>query len=212
SQNNTVYKRSAPSGARALFLYHKEEKDKMTKEFLKSLGIEGDAADSIITQAGNEIAEAEKAQSAKYGDYDDIKSQLSEANKQIEEFGKLDFEGVKKSAEEYKAKYDEAVKESAAKLEKLQFDHILDSRLAEMKPRNAKAVKALLDMEGLKLNGNEIVGLKDQLDKIKSENDYLFGAEDIPRYTGPVHGSSSGGSSDDAIRAIMGLSPLNANK
>ena len=184
----------------------------MTKEFLKSLGIEGETADSIIAQASTEITDAENAQAAKFGDYEDIKGQLSEANKQIEEFGKLDFEGVKKTAEEYKAKYDEAVKESAAKLEKMQFDHLLDSKLAEARPKNAKAVKALLDMEGLKLNGNEIVGLKDQLDKIKAENDFLFGAaEDIPQYTGPVHSGSSG-SSDDAIRAIMGLAPLNANK
>ncbi|MCX7714843.1 MAG: phage scaffolding protein [Clostridia bacterium] len=40
--------------------------------------------------------------------------------------------------------------------------------------KNAKAVKALLDMDDLKLNSSEIVGLSQQLEKIKAENDYLF--------------------------------------
>ena len=180
----------------------------MTNEFLKGLGIEGDTAAQIIAQAGTEVTEAVN----KYGDYDDIKGQLDAANKQIEEFGKLDYEGVKKSADEYKEKYEASVKESAEKLEKLQFDHILEGRISEMKAKNAKAVKALLDMDGLKLNGNEIVGLKDQLDRIKSDNDYLFeSSEPVPKYTGPVHGSPSPSGSDDAIRAIMGLAPV-ANK
>lgn len=184
----------------------------MTKEFLKAMGIEGDNADRIIAQAAKETSEAETAQAAKFGDYEDIKSQLSDANKQIEEFGKLDFEGVKKSAAEYKAKYEASVKESAEKIEKMQFEHILDGKLAEMKPKNVKAVKALLDMEGLKLNNGEIVGLKDQLDKIAADNDYLFeSSEPVPRYTGPTH-SSPAPTGDDAVRAIMGLAPLNANK
>ncbi len=179
----------------------------MTKEFLEALGITGENAEKIIIQAGAEIAEENKTVSSKFGDYEDIKTQLKTANEKIEELGKLDYEGVKKSAEDYKAKYEQSVADSAAKLEKMQFEHILDGKIAELKPRNATAVKALLDMDGLKLNGGEIVGLKEQLEKITADNDFLFeSSEPMPR----IASSSKGGTAveDNSIRAIMGLAPL----
>ena len=74
----------------------------MTREFLKKLGIEDkDTVDSIMAENGKDI----NAEKSKYADYDTTKQQLEAANKQIEELGKLDYEGVKKSAEEYKAKF-----------------------------------------------------------------------------------------------------------
>lgn len=64
----------------------------MTREFLKSLGIEDKAViDSIMDENGKDI----NAEKTKFGDYETLKMQLSDANKKIEEFGKLDFEGVK---------------------------------------------------------------------------------------------------------------------
>lgn len=179
----------------------------MTKEFLESLGITGENADSIINQCAAEVGEESKNISAKFGDYDDLKNQLKTANERIEEFGKLDYEGLKQSAEDYKAKYEQSTAEAAAKLEKMKFDHILERKIAEMKPRNAKAVSALLDMEGLKLNGDEIVGLKEQLEKIASDNDFLFeSAENQPKFAGGSKGAE--GTDLSSIREIMGLKPL----
>ena len=91
----------------------------------------------------------------------------------------------------------------------MQFDHILEGKLSERKPRNAVAVKALLNMDGLKLAGNEIVGLTEQLDKIAKENDFLFeSSEPVPKYMGPTGGGSGGQADDSAARAVMGLPPL----
>ena len=108
-----------------------------------------------------------------------------------------------------KEKLAAAQKESAAKLEKMQFDHILEGKLSERKPRNAVAVKALLNMDGLKLSNGEIVGLTEQLDKIAKENDFLFeSSEPVPKYMGPTGGGSGGQADDSAARAVMGLPPL----
>ena len=116
----------------------------MTKEFLTKLGVSEENAAQILAENKKDC----DGVSAKFGDYEDVKSQLSAANKQIEEFGKLDYEGLKKTADDYKEKLAAAQKESAAKLEKMQFDHILEGKLSERKPRNAVAVKALLNMDG----------------------------------------------------------------
>lgn len=177
----------------------------MTKEFLTKLGIPEENISQILAENKKDC----DGVSAKFGDYEDVKSQLSAANKQIEDFGKLDVDGLKASVEDYKKKLEAAQKESAAKLEKMQFDHILEGKLAEKKPRNATAVKALLNMDGLKLSNGEIIGLTEQLDKIVKENDYLFeSTEPVPKYTGPAAGGNVPQTDENSIRAVMGLPPI----
>ncbi len=52
----------------------------------------------------------------------------------------------------------------------MKFDYALTAALTGAKARNSKAVKALLDMDGLKLNDGKIIGLDEQLSQIKEEN------------------------------------------
>ena len=107
-----------------------------------------------------------------------IKEQVATANKQIEDFKKLDVEGIKAASEKYKADYEAAVAKSQADLGKLMFDFALDKALATAKAKNPKAVKALLDVEKLKLDGDTIIGLKEQLDPITTSDAYLFDIEE----------------------------------
>lgn len=180
----------------------------MTREFLKQLGIEDKTViDSIMDENGRDI----NSEKAKFGDYETLKTQLSDANKKIEEFGKLDFDGVKAMADDYKAKFEQAQTESKRQLEALRFDHALDGALSGAKAKNIKAVRALLETDKLKLNKDgTLTGLSEQLDKIRNENDYLFEAEKapdpLPHFLGGSHGAPSS-ADDDAVRAIMGLPP-----
>lgn len=180
----------------------------MTRDFLKSLGIEDKAViDQIMSENGKDI-ESEKT---KFGDYDSIKSQLSEANKQIEEFGKLDYDGVKKAADDYKAKFEQAQADSKKQLDEMRFNHALDGALTGAKARNVKAVRALLETEKLKLNKDgSLTGLSEQLDALKKDNAYLFEDEkqDAPTFLGGAGAGNSGVSDDNAVRAIMGLPPI----
>lgn len=76
----------------------------MTREFLKQLGIEDkDTVDKVMSENGKDI----NAEKNKFGDYETLKNQLSEANKKIEEFGKLDYDGVKAMADKYKADFEQ---------------------------------------------------------------------------------------------------------
>ncbi len=180
----------------------------MTREFLKSLGIEDKTIlDKIMDENGKDI-ETEKT---KFGDYDSIKSQLSEANKQIEEFGKLDYDGLKKSADDYKAKFEQAQAESKKQLDEMRFNHALDGALTGAKARNIKAVRALLETEKLKLNKDgTLTGLSEQLDALKKDNAYLFEEEksENPAFLGGAGTNGGNASDDNAIRAIMGLPPI----
>lgn len=134
----------------------------------------------------------------------DLTQRLNEANAQIEGFQSMDIEAIKQSAAEWKEKAEQAEKDAAQRIADMQFEHILDGELSGAKAKNAKAVRALLDMEGLKLNDGKIIGLSEQLDKIKAENDYLFeGEAQPPQFTAPLHNTPSG--DDGALRAAMGL-------
>lgn len=179
----------------------------MKREFLTGLGVAEDVIDKIMAENGKDI----EATKAKYADYDALKTQLSEANGKIEEFGKLDFDGIKKMADDYKAKFEEAQAESKKQIEAMQFNHALENALSGAKAKNVKAVRALLETDKLKLNKDgSLTGLTEQLDKLKSENDYLFEAEkkeDVPQFLGGSSGGSPA-SDEDAVRAVMGLPPL----
>ena len=59
--------------------------------------------------------------------------------------------------------------------------------------RNSKAVKALLDMDGLKLNDGKIIGLDEQLSQIKEENGFLFESDEpAPTIVKGTNGGSGG--------------------
>jgi len=154
----------------------------MKREDLTKLGLTDEAViDKIMALHGSDI-ESHKAKLATANtELDSLKAQLSEASTTIEGFKKLDIDGVKKSADEWKAKAEAAQAEAAKQMADLKFGHALDQALAGAKARNPKAVKALLNADLLKLaDDGTISGLNDQLTKIKAENDYLFESDQKP--------------------------------
>jgi len=176
----------------------------MKTEFLKALGIEDDAIAKIMAENGKDI----ESTKSKFSDYDSLKTQLTERDKDIEALkaSKGDTEALNKQITDLQAKYTADTEKLAKEKADMQFNHLLDGALTGAKAKNPKAVKALLDQEGLKLNGEEIVGLKEQLEKIKSENDYLFETgEANPTFT---KNTGTGAPALDALasmKAAMGL-------
>lgn len=180
-------------------------KGNMKTDFLRELGIEQEAINKIMAENGKDI-EALKAQvSTLETEKANLSAQLTDANTQIERFKDLDIDGIKAAADDWKGKYEAAEAKAKADVEKLQFDHALSAALSKAKARDNKAVSALLDMGGLKLNNGEIVGLDQQLEMMKKEKSFLF--EDGEGVPAIVRGTSGGTSVDDdaAVRAIMGL-------
>jgi hypothetical protein len=129
--------------------------------------------------------------------------QLTEANKQIEGFKGMDIEGVKKSADEWKTKFEQAQTEAQAQLAQVKFDHALESALTGAKVKNVKTITPLLSMDTLKDAKGELLTerLAEQLTKIKAENEYLFADEKpIPKI---VDGGNSQTVITDAFEAAL---------
>lgn len=182
-----------------------EKRRRMKREFLKELGLEKEAVEQIMAEHGKDVEGLKQQISTLETEKENLSGQLAEANQQMEDFKGMDIEGIQRAAEEWKTKAEAAEAKAKADVEKLQFEYALNTALAGAKAREPKAVAALLDMDGLKLNGNEIVGLKDQLEKLKTEKDFLFeNDEKTPQIIRGTTGSASD-EDDAAIRAVMGL-------
>lgn len=138
-----------------------------------------------------------------------VKVQLSQANEQIAGFKELDIEGVKQKAAEWEQKYNQAAEDSAREIEQLKFDFALDRELTKAQARNPKAVKALLDRDALKYDKGKIIGLEEQLETLKKNEDsaFLFGSA-APTVQFTTQSQSFQQMNDNDARAVMGLAPV----
>jgi hypothetical protein len=148
----------------------------MNKKDLIALGVSEEIADQVIVMHGKDIESHKAKVTTAQAEIDGLKSQLTEAGAAIEGFKKLDVDGIKAAADEWKLKAEKAQTDAAAQLAALKFDHALEGALNGAKAKNVKAVQSLLSRDALKFNeaDGSIIGLNEQLEKIKSENDYLF--------------------------------------
>lgn len=182
----------------------------MERKFLESLGLDKDTIDKVLDQHSTEIGKQKQTLDALTAERDGLKTQLSEAGKTIEGFKAMDIDGIKRSAEEYKQKAEQAERDAAAKIADMEFNGLLSAAITGAKGKNAKAVMALLDMDTLKASKNQSEDIKTALDALKKDSDYLFESDQTPPPYAAGTGTPppSGGKYPPevaAIRAAAGL-------
>lgn len=138
----------------------------MERKFLESLGIEKEAIDKIMAENGKDI-EAQKALTAaeaqKVTAANDTIKQLQET---VKKFDGKDPEKLSADLAALQKKYD-------ADTARLKLDNALDLAIIGAQGRSAKAVKAFLDLDKLKLKEDgSIDGL--DLEALKKAEPYLF--------------------------------------
>lgn len=71
------------------------------------------------------------------------------------------------------------------KIKQMQIDNAVEKALIEAKAKNVKAVKALLDLDKVKLDGETVIGLTDQLKTLRESEDskFLFNTEPAKQQT-----------------------------
>ena len=88
----------------------------------------------------------------------------------------------------------------------LAFDGTLKEAITAVRRRNAKAIRALLDVDALKASKDQSANIKAALEGLKKENGYLFeSGETPPPYAFGTGTGGRPGSGMDAIRAAAGL-------
>ena len=137
-----------------------------------------------------------------------LKEQLTAANQQIEEFKSLDVDGIKKAADEWKAKAEKAEQDAKDSITAMKRDYAVDNALNTAKAKNLKAVKALLNMDAVTLTDAGLVGLDEQLKTVKAENAYLFDSDEAtPRVVAATPGvkdvKDGHSAANEAFRSIV---------
>jgi hypothetical protein len=115
----------------------------------------------------------------------DYKEQVTQRDTQLDELSKQakgDDELTKKLNDmtEANSKFEE-------RLTLQQRDFEIDKAIIQSKAKNPKALKALLDMEKLKLDDGKLSGIEEQLKAIKDSDSYMFN-DDILIGTGKDQG------------------------
>ena len=170
----------------------------MKTEFLKSLNLSQEVIDKIMAENGKDIAVEQKKAEKVIQERDSYKlkaesleTQVNDANTEIQKFKDMDIDGIKKAADDWKETAEKAKADADKQISQMKFDYALSAALTGAKAKNAKAVKALLDMDGLKFNDGQIVGLDEQLAQIKADNDYLFESDEpAPEFVKGTNGGS----------------------
>lgn len=183
----------------------------MKTEFLKELGLEQEVITKIMAENGKDIEKLKAQVSTLNTEKENLSKQLTDANAKIESFSEIDVDKIKAETEDWKQKYTQAQEDAKKELSELKFSHALDSKLSSTKAKDLNILKSLLNKEDLKLTeAGDILGLEDQISKIKEEKSFLFDDEDgKPTIVKGGTGGSSGSTNDlSAARAALGLPPI----
>ena len=184
----------------------------MKREFLKGLEISEENIEKIMAEYGKATEKLKNQLTALTTEKDNLSSQLEKANEKIASFADIDVEKIKQETQDWKEKFTQAQTDAKAQLDELKFSHALEGKLAGSKAKDVGILMGLLKKEDLKLTENgDILGLDDQLSKIKEEKAFLFDDEEgKPAFVRGGTGGSGGSGKDEinAARAAMGLSPF----
>ena len=188
--------------------------------------------ETILKEAGLEVtaeqlAAIEKEVKENYKtviDYDRQKDKLAAAEDKVntlteslDKFENVDADKLSSEIADLKEQLAKKDSDYKAQLADRDFDDIVKDAIAEAHGKNAKAIRALLDVDTLKASKNQKADVVAAIKKLTEAEDskMLFG-EDQPAPVGKigaigkVTGGTSGDSFLDSIRAAAGL-PVNQN-
>lgn len=186
---------------------------KMNREELKELGLTDEQIESVMKSHGkatNDLKTKADSVDGLESQIEDYKGQLADRDGQLEALSKVDAEGLQTEIDRLKGENETTATEFQGKLDQQAFDFSLERALTDAKVRNPKAVKALLDTETIKLDGETLLGLDDQLKSLQESDEYLFESEETPDPTPQIvtKGNPNGGTTTAKSIADMNYQEL----
>ena len=143
------------------------------KKFLEGLGItDKETVDKIVAEYGNDIQTEKDA-------VETLRTQLSEANTQIESFKSMDVETIKKSAEDWEAKFKQSEADRAAFEHKTKVSGLVKGLKLRDDIYENYLTNALIEKE-LKFEGDKLIGGDDVINAFRESHPDAFQTEPIP--------------------------------
>ena len=150
------------------------------KEILKKAGIEEGKLDGVIGDINKELPKYFIPKD-KYNDLAEVKKQLEDdlktRDQQLEDLKNAagTNKDLKQQIKDLQEANEKATRDWETKLAQMKLDFAIERALTTAKAKNIKAVKALLDMDKVKLDGDQLLGIDEQLKELQQSDPYLFG-------------------------------------
>ena len=146
----------------------------MKREFLQEFKVgeqplPKEVIDAIMAENGRDIQKVK----ANFADYEDIKTQLSQMQQD---------QSFEEAARAWEEKYNQAVEDHEKQIRQMAFEKVLSEGIVKAKGRNAKAITALLDLQGLKESEDQPQAIEAALAELKRDSRYLFEGDVPPPY------------------------------
>lgn len=156
----------------------------MKREFLKELGLTDEQIDKIMAENGKDIEKAkgdtaklENDLATKETEIETLQGQLKEANTQIESFKEMDIEGIKQSADEWKAKYETDTEKLNKQLAEKDYEYNLREYLSKYKFANERIKNSIaqdLKEKEFKLENGVFLGADEYMKQLQESEPTSF--------------------------------------
>ncbi len=173
----------------------------MKREFLEGLELDKETIDTIMAEYG-------KSTQGLREERDNLKTQIEDVNKEIQSYKDMDIDSIKKSAEDWKTKYEEMEANQKAEKEKSIRDERTNAFFNDIKfaSESAKAgVIAQFNAKDFKYDedSNKFLGAKEWLDELKEKDSGAF-LSDVanPKFTTTPTAPTKPSSMDDVLKAM----------
>ena len=195
----------------------------MKRDFLKGLGLDDSIIDQIMDENGKDIQREKNAVNKvnqdleKYkAENEGLKTQLSEANTQIQSFKEMDIDGIKASAEEWKTKYETDTKALNEKIAAKDYDYAIKDFMSNYKFIDDDVKETVINKfkaKEFKLEEGKFLGGEEFMKEYKENHKSLFVSDEpqdpIPEIVKPTGGSNPPGDTNPFKFNFMGVRPVN---
>lgn len=126
------------------------------------------------------------------GQIDNLNKELGELKKKVKDDGEV----TKKIGE-----LEKEIEDKEKEMEKIRKTNAIKFEVLKANPKDVKDILPHIDDEVVKIEDGEIVGLKEQIEKLKEEKAYLF-KEEAPTGTGGSKGNPPRGGNEPKVESL----------
>lgn len=174
----------------------------MKLEDLTKLGIAEETAKQVVAMNEAEVSAEAKKLTDKEAELTMATEKITELTETVKKFDGVDVEKMKSDLADWSKRYTEDTNA-------LKLDNALSKVLAGCGAKDADIVGKLIDRSIIKLEGDKLIGVSEQLERLKTDKAFLFGGDEAAKSTGATvnlgaqHEKPAGNSGADTLGSAL---------
>lgn len=177
----------------------------MKTEELKALGLTDEQIAGIFKINGKSESKSKEDIEKITAERDALADKLKTTEEALKGFAGVDVKELEGKISSLQADLKAKDDDYNAKIADLTFNSLLDNLINASGAKNAKATKALLDLDALKTSKNQKEDITAAIQAVKADNDYLFASNEPIKNAVTETNNNTTKDPMAAIKAAMGL-------